>query len=95
MGDKKTNKNIACLLINALIKSNVWLQSTKEPERDLLLGVRMTRPRFPVLFVAVSVIRNWLTRYQMKGLDIISHMTPHCNGFGLQIFPKLAIFLKN
>lgn len=63
--------------------------------REILLGVHMTRPRFPVLFVAVSVIRNWLTRYQMKGLDIISHMIPHCNGFGLQIFPKLAISLKN
>ena len=30
---------------------------------------------------------------EMKGMDIISHMIPHCNGFGLQIFPPKFLVL--
>jgi len=57
---KKTNKNIACLLINALKKSNVWLQSTKELERYLLLGGSITRPHF----------RHWLTGNERYGYHL-------------------------
>ena len=38
-----------------------------------------TRPGhfFLYLSVAVPVVRNWLTRYQMKDLDIILNMIPY------------------
>ena len=46
--------------------------------RDIYF-LMLTRPGhfFLYLSVAVPVVKNWLTRYQMKDMDIIFHMVPH------------------
>ena len=46
--------------------------------RDIYF-LMFTRPGhfFLYLFVVVPVVRNWLTRYQMKDMDIIFHMIPY------------------
>jgi len=74
MGDKKTNKNIACLLINALKK--------------VMYGCRVRKNWRGIYFWVEASPGHILDTglLEMKGMDIISHMIPHCNG--LQFFPK-------
>ena len=56
-------------MINCRIRKN-W--------RDIYF-LMLTRPGhfFLYLSVAVPVVRNWLTRYGMKDMDIIFHMVLH------------------
>ena len=60
-----------------LYQLDVLNRRVRKNWRDIYF-LMFTRPGhfFLYLFVVVPVVRNWLTRYQMKDMDIIFQMIP-------------------